>query len=214
MQNDRSNIGVAEAVVFLDERRAPKSPLEALRAALRQAGASEKQIAKASFAADGTLDLDLIDLPISDISFLAGLPVRKLDIKGTKVSDLTALCGAPLVWLEAYQCPIRDLTPLAGCSALTFLGLAGTQVSELRPVLGHQLVELHLEENTPIRDVAALAGCVTLERLTLPRNASGVEALRALPQVQRVSFAWDSDAARIAQTAAEFWVEFDRQRKP
>ena len=200
--------------VIVERRAAENRRLEPLRAALRQAGASESQLAKASFSDDGTLDLHLTGLPISDLSFLKGLPVKKLDIKQTKVPDLSALCGAPLIWLAAHECPIRDLTPLAGCSALFSLGLAQTPVSDLRPVLGCPLLVLHIQGSTALRDVAALPSCFILEHLVLPRNVSGVEALRTLPRIQRISFEWDARASQVAHTAAEFWAEFDRNRTP
>ncbi len=198
----------------IDERRALQARLELLRAALRKAGASESQLAKASFSADGTLDLDLSGLPISDLHFLEGLPVRRLSITGTKVSDLSALCGAPLIWLQAHQCPIRDITPLAGCSALSILGLAETQVTDLRPVLGCPLLSLHIEGSGAIRDLAVLARCVTLEDLLVPRNVRGLEALRTLPRLRRISYDWDAREGKVAQSAAEFWAEFDRNRNP
>ncbi len=204
----------AEFWAAFDRRGTVQGKLESLRAALRKAGASDQQIARVSLSADGTLDLDLVNVPVTDLAFLAGLPVKKLDMRLSKVSDLSGLRGAPLVWLEAWRCPIRDLTPLAECPALTFLGIGETQVSDLRPVLGLKLTELHLDGKTPVRDVAALAACVTLEHVTLPPNASGVEALRALPRLQRISFAWDNPKNRVAQSAAEFWAEFDRKKKP
>ena len=204
----------AEFWAAFDRGATMKDKLEPLRAALRKAGANAAQIAKVRVTAEGGLDLDLVGLPTSDIGFLAGLPVQRLDLRFAKVSDLTPLRAAPLVWFEAYQCPIRDLTPLGSCRALTFLGIAGTQVSDLRPLAGLKLTELHLEGSNAIRDVSALAACVTLEHLTLPPNASGVEALRALPRLQRISFAWDNPKNRVAQSAGEFWAEFDRKKKP
>ena len=204
----------AEFWAAFDRGAAMKDTLEPLRAALRKAGANAAQIAKVKVTADGGLDLDLVGLPASDLGFLAGLPVQRLDLRFAKVSDFTALRDAPLAWFEAYQCPIRDLTPLGTCRALTFLGIAGTQVSDIRPLAGLKLTELHLEGNAAIRDVSALAACVTLEHLTLPPNATGIEALRALPRLQRISFAWDNPRNRVAQTAGEFWAEFDRKKKP
>ena len=103
------------------------------------------------------------------------MPVGKLDLRKTKVGDLA---------------------PLRGCPKLAFLAISETLVRDLRPVLGLKLVELHLDGKTPIRDVSALAASATLERLTLPRNATGIEALRKHPRLQRIAFAWDPAANR------------------
>lgn len=60
-----------------------------------------------------------------------------------------------------------------------------------------------------MRDVSPPAGCRTLERIRLPTGVAGIEALRNLPSLKRLSFRWDNKLNNVAQTAAEFWQEYD-----
>ena len=67
---------------------------------------------------------------------------------------------------------------------------------------------------TQVRDVSPLAHMPTLEAIELPEGADGVESLRALPNLKRLSCRWDKTNRRVAQTAEEFRAEFDARRKP
>jgi serine/threonine protein kinase/Leucine-rich repeat (LRR) protein len=212
---------------------AAAATLDKLRAELRKLGATETRIAAVEFTADDMLDLDLSSLPISDISFLANIPIRslrldrtpvtdlsalagapiqKLEMRETQITDLGALRGAPLEYLEAYKSSISDLSPLAECRSLRSLRIAGTQVADLTPVLSLPLTVLHIL-NTKITDVSPAARCETLEAIEIPKDATGVEALRKLPHLQRISTRYDGKNNQVAQTAEEFWREFDAQKK-
>ena len=72
------------------------------------------------------------------------------------------------------------------------------------------LKELQLGACTGVTDYSPLAECQTLERLLLPPNATGIEFLRQFPKLERISFKWDMTVHRPAQTAEEFWAEYDQ----
>ena len=91
---------------------------------------------------------------------------------------------------------------------LTELLLAKSAASDLEPLRGMPLKKLFLHA-IPARDVSALADCLALEVLELPPQAINVERLRSLPNLRYLSFRWNQEAGRPAQTPAEFWAEFD-----
>jgi len=56
--------------------------------------------------------LNLYDTPVSDLSPLCGMPLRDLFLNRTKVSDLTPLRRLPLELLVITETPVEDITPL------------------------------------------------------------------------------------------------------
>ncbi len=109
--------------------------------------------------------LVLLSCPgITDISPLAGLSLRSLNLRKTNVSDLSPLKGMPLEKLSFGCTQVTDLSPLRDCP-LEWLDLKDTKVSNLSPLKGMALKSLYLS-NTEIRDLAPLAG-MPLESLWL-----------------------------------------------
>ncbi len=225
--NDWTKVPLVKAYLAATEA------LNKLRAELRKAGVPEDKVAAVQYTADGMLELDLQKLPLDNISFLAGLPIKRLQISETQVSDLSPLTGsplkklemrltqisdlgplrgAPLEFLEAYKSPISDLTPLAECQTLRALRITATRVSDLTPILKLPLTAIHIKD-TKVADVSPLATCGTLESIELTKDAPGTAALRKLPKLQRLSPRWDRENSRVAQTTEEFWAEFDAQTK-
>lgn len=178
-----------------------------LRAGLRASGASSEEAEQASLArSDGQLELDLANAHVTNIVFLAGVPVRRLLLRNSKVTDISPLRGSPLEYLSLTGSPVSDVSPLAECPHLSWLSLSGTRVADVQPVLRLPLTHLSVNGGL-IRDVSPLAACVTLETLHLPEHPTGVEALRSLPHLKRVSCRWDAKNAQPAQTAEAFWKE-------
>jgi tetratricopeptide (TPR) repeat protein len=126
---------------------------------------------------DSSLTLDLSGQPVSDLSFLKGLPLSRLDLggtpvtdlrpllgmplghlslAGTKVTDLQALTGMPLTHLVLNETRVRDLGPLAGMP-LQRLYAGGTQMNDIRPLTKMPLVDLNLSADR-IEDLGPLAG--------------------------------------------------------
>ena len=134
---------------------------------------------------------------------MRGAPLQILKVLNAQVRDLGPLRGAPLEELDLLENPVSDLSPLSDCRRLHKLDLTRTSVSDLSPILGLNLIDLHIS-TVGVQDVSPLASCSTLTHLVLPREAKGIEALRHLPHLERISFEYDSGARRVAQSAAEF----------
>lgn len=182
----------------------------AIRAALRKMGVAETNIAAISLTGDGTLNLS--GLPISDLSFVRGLPVKTLVLHSTKVRDLTPLRGLPLEGLLLYDTPVADLSPLRDSMTLRRLEIGRTQVERLDDILHLELSRFFIGR-TRIRDVAPLARMTSLEEILLPEPAENVETLKALPRLRRISTIYDLKARRLSHSAAQFWAEFDAKQK-
>ena len=106
----------------------------------------------------------------------------------------------------------RSLTELLAC---------GTQVSNISQLAGMPLKRLNLFA-TSVTDLRPLLSCPDLEILGLPSPAKDVGQLRALKKLKRLSERWDylpsylfpdrHDPGTPAQTAEEYWMEYDAQQ--
>ncbi len=153
----------------------------------------------------GTYVLTIENQPLRDFSFLKGTPISVLILDKCQVSDLAPVRDLPLEILILSGNPITDLTPLRGMQIKT-LALGGTKVSDLSPLTSLPLRDLFLDGCESVTDVAALAEIPTLEKVTLPMQARNVEALRNLPEMQRLSFKLTTKYPFIPDiTAEEFW---------
>ena len=95
---------------------------------------------------------------------------------------------------------------------ISSLDIASTKISDLAPLRGQPLVGLRMHD-TRVTDLRPLLDCPTLENLTLPRKAQNIEVLKQLPKLRRLSYEWDSATGQPAQTAEEFWKEYDAKKK-
>ena len=172
--------------------------------------------------------LSLENTRVANLSPLQGIPLDSLDLAVTHITDLTPLAGSPITSLDISFTQIADLTPLANCARLKKLLLSHTRVYDLNPIAALKLTELDVSNTnigsvTPLRgmpleklwmdktyvnDLTPLGSISTLRELTFPFGAHGVQALRAIP-LQFIST--KLDAEHPAQTAAEFWKEFDAE---
>ena len=161
---------------------------------------------------DGTWGLSIArNQSFTDLSILAGVGIGTLDLVGSGVSDLTPLKGMPLKQLNIASSPVEDLSPLRGMK-LTTLRLAGTKVIDLTPIKGMPITSMDVS-GTEVTDLTPLAGMAdTLESLILPKHPADIEFLRAFPKLQRLSYRFDTTVKGPAQTAAEFWAEYDRTK--
>jgi Leucine-rich repeat (LRR) protein len=184
------------------------------------------------FLWDGSaLDLTFCTF-IHDLSPLRGAPVADLRLRGTRVTSLAPLAGLQLKKLEFAETGITDLTPISQCMSLQIIDLSKTRVIDLTllaklrltrinchdtkitsiaPLRGMPLQFLDLRQ-TGVRDLSPLADCHTLEALVLPEGALDLTALRRLPRLRFVSTRFFGELP--AQTAEEFWKEYDAQPKP
>jgi len=209
------------------------------RAALVACGFANPHVDWVKVLPDGTLDLRMFYPEYKTLDPLRGLPVSALDIGTSSVTDLSPLAEMPLRHFSMHHTRIADLSPLAKCRKLeslscdnsavrdlsplaglplVYLSAGANSVSNLTPLAGMPLKELRLD-HTSVSDISPLLSCPTLESLTLPPGVSDVGQLRALKKLARLSERWDLNFEGShyfnggpAQTAEEFWKEYDTQK--
>ena len=94
---------------------------------------------------------------LSNISPLKGLPLTAFtSLPGSSVSDLTPLAGAPLKHIFLGDMPIVGLAGVRGLPLET-LTIGRSQVSDLSPLRGMQLRKLHLD-TLPVSDLSPIQG--------------------------------------------------------
>jgi hypothetical protein len=86
--------------------------------------------------------------------------------------------------------------------------MARTGVEDLQPLLGMPLKVLYANECAKLRDVSTLVELRSLERVLLPECAENIEALKKLPNLQRISFTYDAKRNQPACDAKHFWQEW------
>jgi Tfp pilus assembly protein PilF len=160
---------------------------------------------------NGTWEIDLEDQPVTDISALRGAPICELSLMRTAVSNLEPLRGMPLKKLWLASTKVTDLSPLKGMP-LTYLQISGTAATNLGPLREMPLHDLRMGGCTNITDLGPIAGLMTLQSVILPPNAKSLEFLRGLTNLTRISFRYDSTLKGPAQSAAEFWADYDKNR--
>jgi tRNA A-37 threonylcarbamoyl transferase component Bud32/tetratricopeptide (TPR) repeat protein len=154
------------------------------------------------------VDLNLHHTRVSSLTPLAGAPLQRLNVTGTTVTDITSLSQCPsLEELFLGGLPITDLAPLAKLH-LTSLTFVGTKITSIAPLRGQPLRFLSLGK-TGVTDLSPLAGCNTLEEILLPAKAGDLSMLRELPRLKFISTREVGTSGHPAQTAAEFWKEYD-----
>ncbi len=174
---------------------------------------------------------------IADLTPLQGAPLVSLQLRGApRVSSLAPLAGAPLKVLNLQEVPVSDLSPLAQCPALEELSLSSMPVADLTPLARLPLTRLTCSlgkltdlgplrgmplrylrlSSTGVTDLRPLADCPTLEEVILPAGTPDPTPLRQLPKLRRLSTrtVGKNDRKNAAQTAEEFWKEYDAQPKP
>ncbi len=163
--------------------------VRAVRAALVKCGLHSVPLRNVNVNSSGRLCVDLGRMSIGNLASLHGLPINELDIQGNPATDIEPLRGMPL----------------------DTLCLAFTKVADLAPVRGMPLVRIRLHGSL-VHDVSPLADCPQLESIELPVGATNIENLRALKRLHYLSETWDSAANHPAQTAVEFWKQYDAKR--
>ena len=107
---------------------------------------------------NGSFELDLSGLPVSDLSPLAHMPLETLDLSRTYIADvgnLQALAGTRLRKLNLAHTRVKDLAPLKGLP-IEWLDISFTAIASLDPLREMPLRVLRARA-CPIANVAALA---------------------------------------------------------
>ncbi len=152
---------------------------------------------------------------VTDLGPLQGMPLVRLNMANNDIRDLSPLRGMPLEFLDMDALPASDLSALRGMP-LNTLRLCKTPITDLTPLRGLPLRNLALADCLKLTDLTPLAECKDLESLLVPAQCKDLSAIRHLPKLKWISSSqarWDDKLARPAQTAAEFWKEYDAQKK-
>lgn len=148
--------------------------------------------------------LYLQDTPVTDLSVIQEMPLEQLNLKGVRVADVKPFASLPLstIWLPGTD--VRDISPLSKLS-LESLDLQDTEVSELS-ALSHMTTLLRLNiAGTPITDIRPVTG-LKLERIILsPETITrGMDELREIESLGQI---WTSHEHRFS--ANDFWERYD-----
>ena len=128
-------------------------------------------------------------ISVTDFAVVATWPLSdSFDANDTKFSDLRLLAGKPLKSIHIENTPVSDISPLRRMP-IRFLHLWGTKVTDLHP----------------------LADLPDLEELTIPAEATDIEFLRHLRNLQFLDNHHRS-SAEPGRPAADFWKEYDAQQ--
>ena len=177
--------------------------------------------------------LDLFNVPVSDLRPLIGMPLRFLDLRLAPVTDLSPLRGLPLhsllLWqnrvtdfsvlstlpeleiLDASETAFADLRLIAS-RRLRLLRIGNTKVTDLTPLAGQPLEKIHFD-SVEVTDLRPLLECPSLRWIVPPKSARDVTQLKALPNLQRISYNWREDS-EPAESADEFWRKIENSRRP
>lgn len=119
------------------------------------------------------------------------MKLEKLEMYATDVSDLSPLAGMPLKYLNiaSNRGQLRDLRPLAGMP-LERLNASSTGIADLSPLRGMPLreVNFHNYDRGTLPDFTPLAHSPTLEKICLPWEIGDLAFLTTLPKLQQVEF--------------------------
>ena len=185
--------------------------IKAARAALALARVRNVPLWRLSADPDHQLHLDLGNTPIKDLAPLRGLPIKRLNLYGIGAADLEPLRGMPLQELNLTGLNVQNIEALRGMP-LRDLGLAHTKVKDFEPLRGMPLIVLHLRGCT-LKDVGFLADFPNLEEIELPDDkVANLERLRARPKLRYLSSNWNVVTNHPAQTAEQFWKEYDAKK--
>lgn len=144
---------------------------------------------------------------VSDLSPLIGMPLRELNLCQTGVTDLTPLKGMELQTLWLRDTRISDLTPLIEID-LASIDLQGTDVVDLKVVAQFRNLKRLNIAGTGITDLRPLQGLL-LERLILTpsRITEGLDIVRGIPTLRELDI--EFEGINPARTPATFWAAYD-----
>ena len=114
--------------------------------------------------------LGLAGLGVRDISALAGLPLRNLDLSGNRISDASLISTFTRLWrLVLSDNGLTEIGFLEGLTGLRALDLRGNAIIDIGALSGLSLTSLYLANNG-FADVSALSALTELRTLDLRGN--------------------------------------------
>lgn len=148
--------------------------------------------------------LHLQDTPVTDLSVLEGMPLKQLNLKGVAVSDVTLFSKMPLSTLWLLETGVSDIGPLSALS-LESLDLQDTMVSDLS-ALAHMTTLRRLNiAGTEVSDIRPVTG-LKLDRIFLSPGeiAQGMDELRNIPSLGKIGTSHEHQFS-----SADFWERYD-----
>lgn len=130
---------------------------------------------------DGLLMLDLSNTRVADLQELQGMPLAYLWCNNCRaLTDISAVAGMPLKGLRLTDTPIADLSVLTSLRNLEQLDLGGTKLTDIEFLRGRRLVDLCLSRMA-VADLSPLRG-MRLKRLQLDHTpVHDLSALQGMP---------------------------------
>ena len=150
--------------------------------------------------------LVLVDAVSTDLKSLANMSIGSLEIRGRQFNDLNALRHTTMQRLSLVGTKVKDLGPLIGTN-LESLKVINGILSNIEGIQYLSLKELVLEKCYYLKDLSPLANCHELERLLIPKHATGIEFLQYLKNLQILANNLQEYEENF--TATEFWERFD-----
>lgn len=206
----------------------PTTTEEGLKAALKEK--NPRFEGEVGIGSDGPniMAMMINDPAIQDLSPLAGLALRQLDLTGCHVSDVSALRGMPLTLLYLGETGVRDigalsdmplgelfldhtevddLSPLKDAQLLQKLNLEGARVKDLGPLRGMRRLEMLWLTGCPVSDLGPLAEVPSLVSLTIAKTeVSDLSPLKGHPSLQRLHIA----ESGVTDLSALQWMKLTR----
>jgi len=148
--------------------------------------------------------LHLQDTPVTDLSVLEGMPLKQLNLKGVAVSDMTLFSKMPLSTLWLLETGVSDISPLSALS-LESLDLQDTMVSDLS-ALAHMTTLRRLNiAGTEVSDIRPVTG-LKLDRIFLSPDeiTQGMDELRKIPSLGKIGTSHEHQFP-----ASDFWERYD-----
>ena len=95
---------------------------------------------------------------VSDVSVLAELRLKRVDLANTKVVDINALSASTeLEWLTLTATQVSDLSPLTGFRHLERVDLSNTEITNLSALAAADNLDWLDISNTPVTEISALS---------------------------------------------------------
>lgn len=148
--------------------------------------------------------LHLQDTPVTDLSPIYDMPLQQLNLKGVAVSDVSPFASMPLSTLWLLETDVSDISALSSLR-LESLDVQDTAVSDLMPLSKMTSLKRLNIAGTPVTDIRPVTG-LRLERILLSpeRITAGIDELRNIPSLGKIGTSHEHQFA-----SADFWQRYD-----
>ncbi len=154
---------------------------------------------------DGNIDLDLRNTMVNDLSLLAEMPLRSLDVSGCSgIESIECLRKMrTLQKLDLTGTAIMSVEPLSECTALEDLQLRDTGVNDLSPLRRLPLRTLGLAR-TRISDISPLRSLNLVHLEIGTTRVTNLEPIKRMPlQILECSYTPITDYSPLSETKIE-----------